>query len=104
MEAEVGRNHLQSRAKRHPRGGASIKKVTQISIDRHFFLTADGSGEFGVFRVFFYRGFELPLLRNSQKNAIKKIEQNNRGRKKTEGKKGPFFEMGPDGLCFGGFF
>jgi hypothetical protein len=33
------------------------------------------------------------------KNAIKKIEQNNRGRKKkTEGKKAAFFVMSRDGL------
>jgi hypothetical protein len=48
------------------------------------------------FPRFFYRVFELSLLRSAQKRD-KKIEQNNRVRgKKKEGKKATFFMMSPD--------
>jgi hypothetical protein len=40
----------------------------------------------------FYRVFQLPLSRNTQKRDKNKIAQN-----KTEEKKATFFVMGPDG-------
>jgi hypothetical protein len=48
-----------------------------------------------AFPCFFYRAFELPLLRNARKRD-KNIKQNNRGRKKNGGKKATFFVMSPD--------
>jgi hypothetical protein len=54
-----------------------------------------GCGKLPV--VFVYRVFDLPLFRNAQKRD-KKIEQNNRGRKKNGGKKATFFVMSPDGF------
>jgi hypothetical protein len=39
-----------------------------------------------------------PRGHEALKNAINKTEKNNRGRKKTEGKKPHFFVMSPDGF------
>jgi hypothetical protein len=48
---------------------------------------------------FFYRVFELPLLRNAQKRDTQKSSKTTEGeRKKTEEKKATFFVMSPDGF------
>jgi hypothetical protein len=52
-----------------------------------------------IFRDFFYRVFELPLLRNAQKRDKTKPSKTTAGEeKKTEGKKATFFVMSPDGF------
>jgi hypothetical protein len=49
--------------------------------------------------VFFYRVFELPLLRNAQKRDKKKPSKTTEVEKtKTEGEKATFFVMSPDGF------
>jgi hypothetical protein len=51
------------------------------------------------FKRFFYRFFELPLLRNAQKRDTNNRAKQPREGKKTEEKTPMFFVMNPDG-CF----
>jgi hypothetical protein len=69
----------------HDTGKGGRKKKSDVSEWVLFFAAAE------IFRDFFYRVFELPLLRNAQKRDKKtRAKQPREGGNKTEGEKPHF--------------